>query len=308
MDFTAQSVSRHRDGRLVVTRYLDPDSIAHLVAPPASRITEVIQVHDLQVSTRHLILVNRLDYRSRRVRGVGDVVVFSEPCYAAFRAEKLQLATPAYYREQENLPGRIRDRHDGTLTKDATQWARTKAGPSARAELSFRSTPEPWVYCASHYHLNSELRDLKAEFAKYGYTAVTAIPDPDAFARWLGIAFALTLDKRNGVRLGALDDQIAADAPAAGRFVFGIFAALYPDIVLVHHGPVHYEDSSGRIATQEDFSDSNGGLKACFTKKTCFKFQSEYRFAVSTLGEPVKRKHWIRVSPELRELCRELLT
>ena len=292
MDCTAQSVSRHRDRGFVVARYLDPDTIAHLAAPLAPRITEMIKVHDLQARTVHLILVHHLDYRPRRVRGVGDVVRFSEPCFAAFRARKLPLATSAYYREDEDLEEYIRDPQDGTLTKDGTPWARTIAGPGARAELSFRSTPEPWVYCAAHYYLNRELRELKARFG-HG-KAVTAIPDPDAFARWLGIEFALTLDKMNDVRLGPLD-QIAY--------------ALCPDIdtvVHVHHGPVHYEDESGRIATQEDFSDSNGGLKACFTKKTCFKFQSEYRFAVSTLGEPVKRKHWIRVSPELRELCHEL--
>ena len=294
MDFTAQSVSRHRDGRLVVERYLDPDMLAHLVAAPEPRITEMIKVHDLQVRALHLILVHRLDYRSRRVRGVGDVVVFSKPRFAAFRTLRLQLATPRYYREYEELEEDIRDRHDGTLTKDATPWARTKAGPSARAEVLFASIREPWTYCASHYHLNSELRDLKAEFAKRGYTAVTAIPDPNAFARWLGIEFALTLDKMNDVRLWT-PDRIAY--------------ALCPDIdtvVFVHHGPVHYEDRSGRIATQEDFSDPAAGPKACFTKKTHFKFQSEYRFAVSTHGDPVDQRHYITVSPELRELCREV--
>ena len=293
-DFTAQSVSRHRNRGLVVVRYLDPDTVAHLVAPPAPRITEMIKVHDLQARTLHLILVHELDYRPRRVGGVGDVVVFSKPCYAAFRATDLQLATSAYYREGEELEEYIRDPQDGTLTMDGIPWARTIAGPSARAELSFRSTPEPWVYCASHYCLNCELRELKSRFG-HG-TAVTAISDPNAFARWLGIEFALTLDKMNDVRLGAMD-----------RIAY----ALCPDIdtvVHVHHGPVHYEDKSGRIASQEDFSDSRGGLRACFTKKTSFKFQSEYRFAISTLGAPVEPTHYITVSPELRELCHELLT
>lgn len=294
MDFTAQSISRHRDRGLVVVRYLDPDTIAHLVAPPAPRITEMIKVHDLQASTLHLILVHHLDNRPRRARGVGDVVVFSKPCYAAFRAKDLQLATSAYYREGEELEEYIRDPQDGTLTKNGTPWARTIAGPGARAELSFRPTPEPWVYCASHYYLNRELRELKARFG-HG-KAMTAISDPNAFARWLGIEFALTLDKMNDVRLEALD-----------RIAY----ALCPDIdtvVYVHHGPVQYENVSSRVATQEDFSDSNGGLEACFTKKMSFEFQSEYRFAVSTLGGPVEPTHYITVSPELRGLCHELST
>ena len=289
MNFTAQSVSRHRDGRVVVEPCLDP--IAHL---PEPRITEMFKVHDLQARALHLIVVRRLDYRSRRVRGVGDVVVFSKPRFAAFRTPRLQLATPRYYREHEELEEDIRDRHDGTLTKDATPWARTIAGPSARAEVLFASTREPWVYCASHYHLNSELRDLKAEFAKCGYTAVTAIPDPNAFARWLGIEFALTLDKMNDVRLWTPDRITYARCPDIDTVVF------------VHHGPVHYEDRSGRIATQEDLGDLAAGPKACYTKKTRFKFQSEYRFAVSTHGDPVEQRHYITVSPELREFCREV--
>ena len=295
--------TRHHDGRLVVTRYLDPDTIAHRVAPlvtvatlplEASRITEVIQAHDLQARARHLILVHRLD--SRRVRDVGNVVVFSEPCYAAFRAEDLQLATPAYYREHEKLEEDIRDPQDGTLTMDGTPWARTIAGPGARAEFLYRSVQESWVYCAAHYHLNSELRVLKAEFAKRGYTAVTAIPEPAAFARWLGIEFALTLDKRNAATLEA----------KLGRFMLTAHCPDIDSVVLVHHGPVHYEDRSGSIATQEDSSNPNAGPRPCFTKKLRFKYQSEYRFAVSPLfGAPAERKQLIRVSQELRELCHE---
>ena len=37
-----------------------------------------------------------------------------------------------------------------------------------------------------------------------------------------------------------------------------------------------------------------------FTKRTSFRAQSEYRFAVSTLGDPVESKRYIAVSPELR--------
>ena len=46
--------------------------------------------------------------------------------------------------------------------------------------------------------------------------------------------------------------------------------------------------------------------RAWFTKKTCFASQCEYRFAVSTLGDPVKPKHYIDVSSELRELTTAL--
>ena len=96
------------------------------------------------------------------------------------------------------------------------------------------------------------------------------------------------------VRLGVLDHITYACCPEIETLVH------------VYHGPVHYKDESGRIVTQKDFAQPNDGVKPCFTKKTCFEFQSEYRFAVSTLGEPVERTHYI-TSPELREFCRELL-
>ena len=36
--------------------------------------------------------------------------------------------------------------------------------------------------------------------------------------------------------------------------------------------------------------------------------QREYRFAVSTSGDPVEPRHYIRVSPELRELTSALVS
>ena len=115
--------------------------------------------------------------------------MFSAPSFAAFCADKLQLATPAYYRDQEDLEPGIRDRHDGVLTKDATRWADkvVPAGHVSRADVKFASTHEPWVYCAAHYRNDRQLRRLREDFAaEYGYTTATRIDDPDAFATSLG--------------------------------------------------------------------------------------------------------------------------
>ena len=125
-----------------------------------------------------------------------------------FGRRSSSLATPAYYRENEDLELGIRDVHEGTLTKDATRWSNTLVAEGAvkSAEIKFRSSREPWVYCASHYQLNRELRRLKDHFdEKHGYTAATRIRDPNAFATWLGIDFALNLDKTTHVKLGAHD-------------------------------------------------------------------------------------------------------
>ena len=140
MDSHGPSASPHRDGQLVVCR-LGSDAVqianrtiedvyrqvvtVNRAAKPAPRITEMVSVQDWETKALHLLLVHRLDYRPQGASAVRDVVVFSEPTYAVFRTERLRLATPAYYRGQQDLRPGIRDVHDGTLTKDSIRWANT---------------------------------------------------------------------------------------------------------------------------------------------------------------------------------------
>ena len=322
MDSYGPSASPHRDGRLVVRR-LGSDAVqtanrtiedvscqvmtANRAATPAPRITEIVSVQDRKTKAFHLLLIHRLDYRPQGASAVGDVVVFSEPTYAVFRTERLQLATPAYYRRQKGLRLGIRDVRDSTLTKNSIRWAKTivLAGMVTGSRVSFASSREPWIYCASHYELDRELRQLKDHFAeKYGYTAAARIRDPNAFAMWLGIDFALNLNKATDVKLGALDKINYARSSYNANLRPG--SGQIDTVVHVCYGPVCYEDSSGCIATQEDWFDPHAGPRAWFTKKTCFTSQCEYRFAVSTIGDPVKPRHYIDVSPELRELTSAL--
>ena len=317
MDPNGPSTSLHRDGRLVVcfrgsdavqtaNRTIEHNSrcaeAANSAALPPPDVTDIVEVQDMETQSFHVLHMHRLDYRPRPVAAVGNVVVFSEPAYAARRTEKLQLATPAYYRNQEDLKPGIRDRHDGTLTKDTTRWASSSiGGPVSAARVSFVSSGEPWVYCASNSHLNRELLRLRNCFDdEYGYTAATGIRDPNAFAVWLGVNFALALDKTADIRLGARDESIYARS----RYETNLWQGGGPidTFVRVYHGPVHYEDVSGRVDRQEHWFDPNAGPRAWFTKKTCFWTQNEYRFAVSTLGDPVAPKHYVAVSPELRKL------
>ena len=96
---------------------------ANRAATPAPRITEMVSAQDWETKALHLLLIHRLDYRPPGASAVGDVVVFSEPTYAVFRTERLQLATPAYYRGQNGLRPGIGDVRDGTLTRDSIRWA-----------------------------------------------------------------------------------------------------------------------------------------------------------------------------------------
>lgn len=311
----------HREGRLLVShratdvvqtinrRIADLSRLARNTnrdATPAPKVTDVVSVRDFEARCCHELHMYRLDYRPRNTPSVGTVVAFSDPCYAAWSTEKLKLGTPAHYRDEKNHKPGIGDHRDGTLAKDATAWG-FGISPSVTmtsAKITFASQGEPWVYCAAHYRTSAELRRLKKHFADgYGYQAATRIIDPDAFALWLGIEFALALDKKADVKLDVWDELGYARSN-----VTDLWGGPRPIDTLVHvyHGPVHYTDLSGRIERREQAFDPLAGPKAWFTKKTALKSQSEYRFAVTTLGSPVEPEHYIAVSPELRALTAEV--
>ena len=258
-------------------------------------------VYDLDTLAFHSVLLHRIDYRRQSTPDVGNVVVFSDSAYAPCRTHKLQLATPGYYRDQVDLEPGIRDRHDGTLSKDGTRWASSVMGGTVSARLSFASSTEPWVYCASHYRTDRELRCLGSEFSgKFGYSAATRILDPDTFAVWIGVDFALGFDKTTDVSLGPIEEMSYANSSYTTNLWDG--SRPIDTFVHVYYGPVNYEDVSGRLDKQAHWFDPNAGSMAWFTKNTSLANQSEYRFAVSTLGTPVRARHYIEVSPELRAL------
>ena len=229
------------------------------------------------------------------------MVVFSDPVYAPCRTERLQLATPGYYRDGEHLGPGIRDRHDGTLFKDGTKWASSVMGGTVKAHLRFVTLAEPWVYCASHYRNDREFRRLRREFSdRHGYSAANCIRDPDAFAAWLGIDFALGFDKTAHVSL-SLREELAYASIGYPEYSGGDSRTI-DTVVHVYYGPVNYEDVSGRLDTQANWFDPNAGPVAWFTKRTSFANQNEYRFAVATPGTPAQPLHYVAVSPELRAL------
>lgn len=273
-------------------------------ASPVSKISDRFIVLDVEKEQRHLIFVHRVDYRPGFQSSIGKVVKFSKWCYAPCRAKELRLATPSYFRDEESLPPGIGDRYDSTLRKDASPWMRNRSlNNSVKAEFTFSSSSEPWVYCTSHILSSRSLRDLTAEFSdEYGYDATTQIKNVNAFAMWLGIDFALQLDKCTHVKLGTLDivqDFFMKGAKDLWRQQRN--GGLETE-VHVYHGPVHYENQSGVVTTDEDIVDIHGSVRAWFTKRTEFADQSEYRFVVTTLGTPCNEIHEIKVSEELRQL------
>ena len=129
--------------------------------------------------------------------------------------------------------------------------------------------------------------------------------DPAGFALRLGIECALQLDKRSDVKLSALE-----------RFVYeqsscrtDLWEGSHPidTFFNVYHGPVHYTDYSGRVTTQEEWSDPFAGPMAWFTKEPDLQDQSEYRFAVSTLGTAGRgmpaRRHFAGIARTYRSIA-----
>ncbi len=276
-------------------------------ATPAPKITDCFCVSDIEREQCHIIYVHRVDYRPRLSSSIGRVVKFSKRRYAPGQAKKLRLATPSYYRDQETLPPGIADPDENTLRRNATAWARNRfSSDGVKMEAVFSSFGEPWVYCASHLSSYRASRGLKAAFSdEYDYDAATEIKDVDAFAMWLGIDFALQIDKGKQLKMGGLNTWAYRASSYSTNLWPQEGTQNIDTFVHVCHGPVHYEDESGVISTNDDWVDIHGAVRACFTKRTEFADQSEYRFALSTLGMPNDKVLWIDVSEELRELTAE---
>ena len=178
-------------------------------------------------------------------------------------------------------------------------------GTSAHAEITFSASEANWVFCASHYRYSHEFPGLRNHFSReHDYGAATQILDPEAFAAWLGIDFALTFDKES---LGELEAPEIIGY-AASRYETDLWDGTgnIGTLVHVYHGPVVYADRSGEVRTQADWTDQHGSPKALFTKKTSFKPQREYRFAVSTPLRPTKHLLRTGLSTELRRLTSPL--
>ena len=309
----------YRSGRLLIDRRPAADmerlnkvveqatrslKLSQSYATPAPKITDCFSVLDNERKQCHMIYVHRVDYRPKLSPSIGTVVKFSKQRYAPCRAEKLRLATPSYYRDQETLPQGIADPDENTLRRNATAWARNRfSSDGVKMEAVFSSFGEPWIYSASHLSSYRASRGLKATFSdEYDYDAATEIKDVDAFAMWLGIDFAFQIDKGKHLKLGGLNTWAYRASSYSTNLWPQEGTQNIDTFVHVCHGPVHYEDESSVIATDDDWVDIHGAARAWFTKRTGFADQSEYRFALSTLGMPKDKVFWLDVSEDLRKL------
>ena len=106
-------------------------------------------------------------------------------------------------------------------------------------------------------------------------------------------------DVEENYTMGLLDRELA-------RRVCGLGALPPIDTVLwVSHGPVHYDDRRLVIETESDMPTMEA-LRACFTKRTEFSGQQEYRFAMRVAGRPLRKAIHLQASGELLRLTRRI--
>ena len=292
-----------------INRSLDTDA-----DPTQPEISEMIIVFDVARRLTYCVLVRPVNSHLAGRANVGTLIKLSDRHYAPYRASSLRLATPAYYRRKESVDSGFGDPNDGTLTMDATPWAReivassiANTSRSVSVDIStvtstvmFASPEEPWIYCTSIAPVNSrETAQLRARFPRYD--TATRIADPETFAVQLGIDFAIYVDTSRDVVISPVFEY----AYSLSRVTTGLWEGerQVDKFVHVYHGPVHYEDDSGVLHDLEDVLRIGEAREAWFTKNPHFSDEREYRFALSVVGgRPREDIFDLAVSDEMRRL------
>ena len=281
------------------------------VTQPA--ISEMITVSDVTRQLCYRVVVFTVNSHLIRRAKVGTLLKFSDRRYAPYRATKLGLATPAYYRRKESVDSGFGDPDDGSLTMDATPWAQDVVSniarqsgsvpvhnPTAAATVTFTSPEEPWIYCTSIAPANvRDTAQLRVRFSRCD--ATTKIVAPEVFAMQMGIDFAIDVDMTKYIVISPIGrivnalSRISTDMWKEERQI--------DKSVCVYHGPVLYEHNSRILRSLEDFSKPGEAHKAWFTKSPRFSDEREYRFAVSVVGgRPRDDIYDLAISENLRRL------
>ena len=288
------------------------------LTPPAAADAGPMALHVVSaaIDVRRLVVVRYVDFLTGDREAIEGVVKFSAKGESPDVTGNIRLASPADFRESGYEPGIVDDLDAAVQADMAPYLARNLsrklvyvAATDISASVMFAAVAEPWVYCASiaptrSYGVGS-LGALKREFAesKGSDAAITAIENPHQFARRLGIELALSVevgkDVEEGYMMALLDMEFA-------RRVCGVSALPPIDTVLwVSHGPVHYEDRRLVIETERDMPTMEA-LRACFTKRTEFSGQQEYRFTMRFAGRPLRKAIYLKASRELLRMTRRI--
>jgi len=274
-----------RDGISVQEAVLEPPA-----PEPGMKFFVVL---DNERQERFGVLIRRVNDSWPHRRVGRRVVRFSEREHSPCVADEIWVSTLAHYREGENLEGGQYDPMEGRVKMDAAPFVARRLSVPARyfsAEVDYGVLTDPWVYCTAFCPCIERNAYRLARRISSDYDAITEIPDVDAFALELGVDFALALDP-------ALHTKVDWAVPMIQRAA--INGGGFERFVFVDHGPVVYEDISGTLKTGREPFELQP--RVCFTKPKAFSYQSEYRFALRTVGEPTETTLRIPVSDALRE-------
>ena len=244
-----------------------------------------------------LVVIRRVNDSLLKRRPARQVVRFSEREHSPRLSDEIWAPTLAHYREGEKLGGGQYDPMEGRVKMDATPLMARRLltqgvdmrSASFKAQATFDSS-DPWVFCTAFCPVRERDAYSLARRISPEYDTITDILDVDAFALELGVDFAITLNPELHAKANsgvAILQKALADSSG------------FKKIVHVHHGPVAYEDISGSLDTGRELYDMES--RVGFIKPRSFSYQSEYRFALWTIGEPSVRTLRIPVSDALRE-------
>ncbi len=219
------------------------------------------------------------------------LVKFSKSEHAIVRAKKLKLATANYYRNYEGSESGIRDEMEARQVVDIHTVlgnGRRGALSSSHRSLSGQATyasDGTWLFCtAVKPAWDGDMRRLRQRFSA---ESATVISDPSSFAMELGKLFAGNLPR---TRLGSMD-EVKRSYYRQHRI---------DNVVQVFHGPVRYTDNRELAFSQPPHLR---GIASCFFKGNRFGWQQEYRFAVSTVGEPAADQLLLPIPDDIRNLA-----
>ncbi len=223
---------------------------------------KAVTVRDDLLERTFLILIYRINfdlyYRWKSPR----LVRFSKQEHSPYICSRIRLSTLAQYREDESLTSGQADTMEGRIKADATPFVRCRLskkgvqGPirNLKAEMTFETSSDPWVYCASICSDSRRDAIALARSISPDYDTITDILSAEEFAIQLGVDFAIALDPSSHIdTTPPWDQMVLARMP-------------FDKIIHVQHGPITYEDNFGALRTADDLADLEHQWRACFTK------------------------------------------
>jgi len=266
------------------------------VAENGSQI--VYLVSDSRSECRNVVLVTFVDFRENR-RPIGRRLVrFNRKEDAPDVSGNILLHTVGFYRKQERgdeLDGAVSVDYSGAISKQLREAGMATQDTSVSAAAVLSQVYEPWIYCTSIAPTDGTTAGVLTRFfsgQKGTDASVAVIEDRAQFASQLGVDIALGIDVGRDTRM----DGNQLIRKNGWETAFGIRSA--NALVEVFHGPVAYKDENLAVRKQ---SDLPGALKTCFTKRTRFVEEHEYRFAVF-VGDAKVETIRLEVSSALADL------